>query len=84
MPKLLLCLLGAKMLGLLVSNKINPLVSQPSELLPDWHFIINTFFPCWYWFLAIFLLFRFYFLFYSSLPIDRNILFLASSKGRHD
>lgn len=44
MPRLLLCLLGAKMLGFLVCNKINPLVSQPSELLPDWHFIINAFF----------------------------------------
>lgn len=76
--------LGLKRLGFLVYNKISPLVSWPSELLPAWHFIINTFFPSWYWFPAILLLLRFYFLFYSSLPIDRNILVLASSKGRRD
>jgi len=78
----LLRLLWANTAGILVCNEIVSVVSWPSELLPLWHFIINTFFPPWYWFPAILLLLRFYFCFIHLFQSIGNILFLASSTGR--
>lgn len=80
----LLRLFRANTAGILVCNKIVSVVSWPSELLPLWHFIINTFFPPWYWFPAILLLLRFYFCFIHLFQSIGNILFLASSRGRHE
>lgn len=65
-------LLGAKTVVFCVCNKAVSPVSWPSELLPAWHFIINTFFSFLVLVSCHFIAFKVLFLFYSSLPIDRK------------